>query len=51
MIKWLRSLGIYFMLSSAGYCLWYLSGAEEFFMWLFLVGAGLLYLCERLGKN
>lgn len=31
MIKWVRSLGIYFMLSSAGYCLWYISNAEEIF--------------------
>lgn len=48
MIKRLRNIGIYFMLSSAGYCLWYLSGAEEFFMWLFLIGVGLLYFCEIL---
>lgn len=48
MIKRLQNLGIYFMLSSAGYCLWYVSGAEEFFMWLFLIGAGLFYLYETL---
>lgn len=48
MIKWLRSLGIYFMLSSGGYCFWYLSGAEEFYMWLFLIGCGLFYFSERL---
>lgn len=47
-IQWLRSLGVYFMLGSAGYCLWYFSGAEEFYMWLFLIGAGLFYLSERL---
>lgn len=48
MIKCLRSLGTYLMLSSAGYCLWHLSGAEEFFMWLFLIGVGLFYLYESL---
>lgn len=46
MIKWVRDVSIFIMLSTVGYFLWHLSKTEEGFMWLFMIGAGLFYFCN-----
>lgn len=48
MSKWLINLGIYFMVSIAGYFLWEIANVNDIYLLIFFFGAALFYTGRRL---